>query len=71
VRLHGPDGPYSGSYDARGLGIWAERIAGWQAQGKQVYCYFDNDQSGYAPQNALMLQCMLGSFRPALATSVQ
>jgi uncharacterized protein YecE (DUF72 family) len=59
IRLHGPDGPYCGCYDAHALSAWAERIAGWQADGKQVYCYFDNDQSAYAPQNALTLQRML------------
>ena len=59
IRLHGPGGPYQGNYDEHSLSVWAERIAAWQAQGKQVYCYFDNVQNGYAPQNALMLQRML------------
>jgi uncharacterized protein YecE (DUF72 family) len=59
IRLHGPDEAYCGSYDRRALTSWAERVLGWQAQGKQVYCYFDNDEAGYAPQNALMLKCLL------------
>lgn len=59
IRLHGPDGPYRGSYDDQALSVWAERIAEWQIRGKQVFCYFDNDQNAYAPQNALRLQRML------------
>ena len=59
IRLHGPDGPYCGSYDDRALSAWAERLGHWQAEGKQVYCYFDNDQQGHAPRNALRLQRML------------
>jgi uncharacterized protein YecE (DUF72 family) len=27
-------------------------------QGKEVYCYFDNDEAGYAVQNAQELQAM-------------
>lgn len=56
IRLHGPDGPYCGSYDNHALSFWARRIRSWQAQGRQVYCYFDNDEAGYAPQNALALR---------------
>ena len=48
LRLHGPADAYCGSYDARALADWAQRSADWQAQGKSVYCYFDNDQAGYA-----------------------
>jgi uncharacterized protein YecE (DUF72 family) len=59
VRLHGPDGPYQGSYDKHALSIWAERMRKWRAEGKRVYCYFDNDQNGYAARNALELKGML------------
>lgn len=59
VRLHGPDGPYQGSYDSRTLSGWAGAFSTWSAQGRDVYCYFDNDQAGYAAQNALRLQSML------------
>lgn len=60
IRLHGPDGPYCGSYGKRALSDWAVRMRDWQAQGRQVYCYFDNDEAGYAPQNALKLREILG-----------
>lgn len=59
VRLHGPDGPYQGSYDTRTLSGWAQVFATWSAQGHTIYCYFDNDQAGYAVHNALCLKSML------------
>jgi uncharacterized protein YecE (DUF72 family) len=59
VRLHGPDGPYRGSYDDRSLAGWAADLARWAAQGRTVYCYFDNDERGYAARDALRLQAML------------
>lgn len=56
VRLHGPDGPYAGSYGGRALAAWARRILAWRAAGRQVWCYFDNDQAGHAVRNALALR---------------
>jgi uncharacterized protein YecE (DUF72 family) len=59
VRLHGPDGPYQGSYDNRMLAGWAGAFSTWSGQGLSIYCYFDNDEAGYAAQNASRLQAML------------
>jgi uncharacterized protein YecE (DUF72 family) len=59
IRLHGPGGPYQGRYDPRTLAVWAEAIAAWNRQGREVFCYFDNDEAGYAAQNALQLQDLL------------
>jgi uncharacterized protein YecE (DUF72 family) len=59
IRLHGPGGAYEGSYDTRTLAGWAGAISAWAAQGKEVFCYFDNDQAGFATQNALELQELL------------
>jgi uncharacterized protein YecE (DUF72 family) len=59
VRLHGPYGPYRGMYDTETLAGWAGAFSTWRDQGKDVYCYFDNDEAGYAAQNALELQAML------------
>jgi uncharacterized protein YecE (DUF72 family) len=57
VRLHGPGpGPYQGSYSAEALREWARRIREWEAQGRRVYVYFDNDQAGHAARNALELK---------------
>ncbi len=58
VRLHGPDGAYQGSYSGDALGAWAARIREWKKQLRGIYIYFDNDQAGYAPKNALELMRM-------------
>jgi uncharacterized protein YecE (DUF72 family) len=59
VRLHGPGAAYQGSYSQQTLAGWAETFSGWAHQGLSTHCYFDNDQHGYAVQNALLLQTML------------
>jgi len=57
VRLHGPGaGKYQGSYSHAQLRAWAKRIQEWAKTLKAVYVYFDNDQAGYAAQNALELK---------------
>ncbi len=58
IRLHGPEGAYEGQYDGNTLGGWAGAINSWKEQGKDVFCYFDNDQNGYAAQDALKLKEM-------------
>jgi len=58
VRLHGPDGAYQGSYDGQTLASWADAFSTWARNGQTIYCYFDNDQCGYAVQDALRLQAM-------------
>lgn len=55
VRLHGPGAAYEGSYDGRTLRGWQRRFDRWAADGKDVYCYFDNDQKAYAVGDALRL----------------
>jgi len=59
IRLHGPDGPYQGSYGDAALETWAQRIRAWAKQGLDVYCYFDNDDRAFAPKNALRLKELL------------
>jgi uncharacterized protein YecE (DUF72 family) len=59
VRLHGPGGKYQGSYSDTDLGEWARRIRKWRRELKTIYIYFDNDQAGYAAQNALSLKEMV------------
>jgi uncharacterized protein YecE (DUF72 family) len=59
VRLHGPDGPYRGRYGAQRLAGWASIFSAWLEEGLDVYCYFDNDEVGYAAQDALRLQQMM------------
>jgi uncharacterized protein YecE (DUF72 family) len=59
IRLHGPEGPYQGSYGDKALRAWTNRIDGWARKGLDVYCYFDNDDRGFAPKNALRLKELL------------
>jgi uncharacterized protein YecE (DUF72 family) len=59
IRLHGPDGPYQGSYATRTLSSWASAFSTWSKQGLNIYCYFDNDEAGFAAKNANRLQAML------------
>ncbi len=59
IRLHGPGGKYQGSYRDETLKRWAQTIAGWSQQLAAVYTYFDNDDSGFAAQDALRLKALL------------
>jgi uncharacterized protein YecE (DUF72 family) len=59
VRLHGPGDAYQGSYSNKVLSGWAGTFTDWAQRGNTVYCYFDNDQLGYAARNAGQLQKML------------
>ena len=54
IRFHGPDGRYSTSYSEEQLQEWAERIRDLDV--KKIYCYFNNDNSGYAIENARTLR---------------
>lgn len=60
VRLHGPSKrAYEGSYSDEQLRVWADRITEWAKDLKSVWFYFDNDQKGHAPFDALRLKEML------------
>lgn len=57
VRLHGPvEEAHRGSYDAQSLDDWGRTASAWAAEGLDTYIFFDNDEAGYAAQNALSLQ---------------
>lgn len=60
VRLHGPGGKYQGTYSDGALRKWAAQISKWRAELESVYVYFDNDEAGYAPKDALRLKKFLG-----------
>ena len=62
IRLHGPNGAYQGNYSHAMLTAWASDITGWRKQGYKVFCYFDNDQEGYAAKNAKSLGELLGNY---------
>jgi uncharacterized protein YecE (DUF72 family) len=61
LRLHGPDHQhlYAGSYSDDDLRWWADRIREWQASGREVYAYFNNDGDGNAVRNAETLRSLL------------
>jgi uncharacterized protein YecE (DUF72 family) len=63
VRLHGPDDAslYAGSYTAADLRWWADRIAEWARDGRDVHAYFNNDGHGHAVRNAETLRALTGS----------
>jgi uncharacterized protein YecE (DUF72 family) len=56
VRLHGPEEAYNGQYDIKSLRDWASLFSEWRAEGKEIYCYFNNDMNGYAALDALRMK---------------
>jgi uncharacterized protein YecE (DUF72 family) len=61
IRAHGPTGKYKGSYPARTLDNWADRLSQWRDEGRRLHLYFDNDQKSAAPQDAKRLKKLLSS----------
>lgn len=59
VRLHGPKGAYRGQYEEHALKDWARRLRNWADEGRDAYCYFDNDEAGYAFMDAARLLAMV------------
>jgi uncharacterized protein YecE (DUF72 family) len=64
IRLHGPGGKYQGSYTDAALEEWARKISLWSKKLAAVYVYFDNDDSGYAPKDALRLSALIHARMP-------
>jgi uncharacterized protein YecE (DUF72 family) len=58
LRFHGPDrrAPYVGSYSSQALSGAARRLRRHLQAGRDVYAYFNNDDSGHAVANALALK---------------
>jgi uncharacterized protein YecE (DUF72 family) len=61
IRMHGPDPApiYAGSYPDDELRRWADRIAQWDREGRDVWVYFNNDLGGHAVRNALWMRELL------------
>lgn len=59
VRLHGATKAYDYCYCSEELRELAVRIRDLLQQAEQVFVYFNNDTSGYAPDNARQLQTIL------------
>jgi uncharacterized protein YecE (DUF72 family) len=63
VRGHGPGGAYKDSYSDAHLRDWAQHIARWRRQKRDVFVYFDNDQKSAAPLDARRLVAFLKEAR--------
>jgi len=63
IRLHGPKGPYQGQYGNQTLQTLAKKCLDWSHQGKNVYCYFDNDEKGFAPRDGVKLKNLVEKTR--------
>lgn len=61
MRLHGPESAYKGKYSKAKLRSIAGFLKECEKAGKDVYCYFDNDESAYAAHNADELKKMIRS----------
>jgi uncharacterized protein YecE (DUF72 family) len=57
LRLHGPERWYRHNYSKDELAKWADRIKA--AGAKRAWIYFNNDNDGYAPKNAVTLRRLL------------
>jgi uncharacterized protein YecE (DUF72 family) len=58
-RLHGSPVPYRSSYEPERLEAYARSMAADLAEGRDVWCIFDNTASSAATGNALDLQALL------------
>jgi uncharacterized protein YecE (DUF72 family) len=61
VRLHGPAKLYASSYSRDEMAAWASRVLDWaiatdSSPGASVFVYFDNDEGGRAPRQAIELR---------------
>ncbi len=56
VRFHGTNGRYAGEYGKERLQPWAEWI---KEQGREFFCYFNNDFEGAAVRDAMGLKELL------------
>jgi len=60
IRMHGPMGRYNGKYDTDKLKDLCQSIENFAAEGKEVFCYFNNDMEGFAWENAQELMALCG-----------
>jgi uncharacterized protein YecE (DUF72 family) len=58
LRMHGPaqNSMYHGSYPDDELQTWADHVLDWNAEGRRVLVYFNNDLGGHAIRNARRLK---------------
>ena len=60
VRLHGPKKKaYTGKYSLPMIRKWADFFSEQAKEGRDIYCYFDNDEEGFAALNAKSMNRMV------------
>lgn len=64
LRLHGPTGRYRGSYPVETLLAWSEQVKAWLREGREVWCYLNNDERGNGVRNAMALRAFCESLSP-------
>jgi uncharacterized protein YecE (DUF72 family) len=64
ARLHGAEQLYVSGYDSKHLKPWVTRIRRWQASGRPVFVYLDNDVKARAPFDAQNLTRLLSGRAP-------
>jgi uncharacterized protein YecE (DUF72 family) len=52
LRRHGTQELYASSYADEELKGDAKKIRTWMDQGKEIFCYFNNDAEGWAVKDA-------------------
>ncbi|TDO93704.1 DUF72 domain-containing protein [Enemella evansiae] len=63
VRFHNsdPNWRYGGSFDDAALEPWVAHLRALTSGGRPAYCYFNNDNHGYAAFNALRLKELIAA----------
>lgn len=62
IRFHGPGIPYANKYSEEQLNDFSNDIINYNKKAKTVFGYFNNDEAGYAIENANELKQKLGLF---------
>ena len=60
IRFHGSDAMYLYKYTTGELRYWRDVIHRFAAEGREVFCYFNNDPNAWAVQDALELMRLVG-----------
>ncbi|MBN1152287.1 MAG: DUF72 domain-containing protein [Dehalococcoidia bacterium] len=60
VRFHGPERLYGGRYSESALALWATQLTSVAGAATDLYVYFNNDDEGFAVENALTMSRLLG-----------
>jgi uncharacterized protein YecE (DUF72 family) len=59
IRMHGSEKLFSSKYKAEELENLAHKIKAWNFKGFDIYTYFNNDDHGYAIENARELMSLI------------